>query len=328
MNIFVNIPKGFRNDSFITDAVKKHLSEVGNVTYVEGDKQLSGKELAERLKGHDALITGWGQPRLMPEDLGDVRLIVHTGGTIGGIVDLSVFDTDVTVLSGNPHYAESVAEGVLAYMLYALRRMGKFEQELRNGKWNWNPVNEGLLDKKVGIVSFGAISSRLIPKLRLFTDCIKVYSTNPDEEKAKKMGFSYASLEEIFSTCDVISIHTAKKSETYHMINKKHFDLLRDGALFINTARGTVIDEAALVETLKTKNITALLDVYEQEPLPVDNSLYQLENVILFSHMAGPTYDRREKITDKLIDDIVRFEKGEEPLCIVTKEAALNMTVS
>ncbi|MCR4692689.1 MAG: hydroxyacid dehydrogenase, partial [Firmicutes bacterium] len=242
MKIFVNIPKGFRNDSFITDAIRMRLASVAEVVYNEKKEQLSGAELAKRLKGCDVLMTGWGQPLIKSEDLGTVKLIVHTGGTIGGIIDMSVLDSDVTVISGNSHYAESVSEGVLAYMLYALRKMAKYEREMREGKWDWSPVNEGLLDKKVGIVSYGAISSRLIPKLKLFTDNIKVYSTHKNDEIAKKMGFSYATLEEIFSTCEVVSVHTAKNPETFHMINKKHFDLLSDGALFINTARGAVID--------------------------------------------------------------------------------------
>lgn len=328
MKIFVNIPKGFRNDSFITEAIRGHLAGVGEVIYNEKKEQLSGAELADRLRDCDVLMTGWGQPLIKPEDLGSVKLIVHTGGTVGGIVDMTVFETDVTVISGNSHYAESVSEGVLAYMLYALRKMGKYEREMRKGKWDWSPVNEGLLDKKIGIISYGAISSRLIPKLRLFTDSIKVYSTHQNTDLAKKVGFTYATLEEIFSTCEVVSVHTAKNSQTYHMINKKHFDLLSCGALFINTSRGAVIDEQALVEALKTKKFTALLDVYEKEPLPLDNPLYSLDNVILFPHMAGPTYDRREKITDKLIDDIVRFGNGEAPLCVITKEDAERMTVA
>jgi len=241
---------------------------------------------------------------------------------------MDVFDTDVTVLSGNTYYAQSVAEGVIAYMLFALRKMGKYSTDIRNGIWTWDADTEGLLEQSVGIVSFGAISSRMIPMLKLFTDDIRVYSTHPDAAIAEKMEFRYASLEEIFSECKIVSVHTAKNDETYHMINKKHFDMLSEGSLFVNTSRGAVIDEEALIETLKTKKITALLDVYEKEPLPQNSELLTLENAILFPHTAGPTYDRREKITYKLIEDIVRFEKGEKPLNIVDKETAIKMTVS
>ena len=328
MKVFVNIPKGFRNDSFITERVRKRLEAVGEVAFNTESEPLRGEKLKKELVGFDAVITGWGQPLIKKEDLETVKLIAHTGGTVGGIVDLGVFDTDIIVLSGNQHYAQSVAEGVLAYMLYGLRKMGKYTKEIKDGIWTWDADTEGLLDQSIGIVSLGAISSRLIPILKMFTDDIRVYSTHPDEKIAEKMGFCYASLEEIFAECKIVSVHTAKNDETYHMINMRHFDLLRDGSLFINTSRGPVIDEDALIETLKTKNITAVLDVYNQEPLPKESELIKLDNAILFPHMAGPTYDRREMITLKLVDDIVRFEKGEKLQNIVDKETALKMTIS
>lgn len=326
--IFVNIPKGFRKDSFITPAVREKLGSLVNVKYNETDKALGGEELNRALKGCDAVITGWGQPRMRLCDLGDAKLIIHTGGTVGGIVDMEVFDSDVTVISGNSYYAESVAEGVIAYMLFALRKMGYYANELKSGRWYWESMTEGLLGQSVGLVSLGAISRRLIPMLRVFTNDIKVYSTHPDPETAEKLGFKYAELDDIFKTCKVVSVHTAKNDETYHMINKHHFDLLADGALFINTSRGAVIDEAALCEALKENRFTALLDVYESEPPKEDNPLFKLDNAIIFPHSAGPTYDRREKITLALIDDAMRFFDGKTPENIVTKEVAKKMTIA
>ena len=327
MRIFVNIPEGFRNNSFITPDVRKRLESIAEVRYNGSSEALGGDALKKELADCDAVITGWGQPLITTDMLGSVKIIVHTGGTIGGIVDLGVFDTDVTVLSGNNYYAESVAEGVVAYMLYALRKMPYYGSIIRKGEWTWEAKSEGLLGQSVGIISLGAISRRLIPMLRAFRCDIKVYSTHPDPETAKAMGFTYAGLDEIFKTCKIVSVHTAKNDETYHMINKHHFDLLKDGALFINTSRGTVIDEAALAEALKENRFTALLDVYDPEPPKADNPLIERENVHLFPHMAGPTYDRREKITLALIDDVVDFFDGKTPDDIVTKAVAERMTV-
>ena len=328
MNIFVNIPEGFRNNSFITSGVREKLAELGDVKYNSEDSPLQGEDLLEQLQDRDVLITGWGQPIIKKEYLGNVKLIAHTGGTIGGIVDLGVFDTDTVVLSGNQYYAQSVAEGVIAYMLYALRKLSHYEEELRAGQWNWDPQTEGLLDKKVGLISLGTISTKLIPMLKCFTNNIKVYSTHSNECVASNLGFTYASLEEIFQTCDIVSVHTAKNDETYHMIQKKHFELMQEGTLFVNTARGAVVDEEAMIEALREGKIRALLDVYEKEPLPLDSPLRELNNVILFPHTAGPTYDRRERITLALIDDVVRYMEGKEMQNVVTKEMACKMTVS
>ena len=326
--VFVNIPKGFRNDSFITPAVKARLEAVFEVKYNETEKSLGGEELKNALKDSDAVITGWGQPRITPDLLGSAKIIVHTGGTVGGIVDMSVFDTDTAVLSGNAFYSESVAEGVISYMLFALRKMGHYSAIIKNGEWTWEAKTEGLLGQSVGLISLGAISKKLIPMLKVFTNDIKVYSTHPNPETAKEMGFTYAGLDEIFKSCKVVSVHTAKNDDTFHMINKHHFDLLQDGALFINTSRGPVIDEAALCEALKENRFTALLDVYENEPPKEDNPLLKLDNAMLFPHMAGPTYDRRERITLALIDDMQRFFDGETPQNLVTKEVAKRMTVA
>ena len=328
MKIFVNIPEGFRNGSFITPRIKEYLSKIGDITYNSSSSPLGGDELRKALENADAVITGWGQPLITAENAGNIKLIVHTGGTVGGIVDMSVFDKGIRVISGNNYYAESVAEGTLSYMLYALRNMEYYGRLIKDGGWTWEAKTEGLIGQSVGIVSYGAISSRLIPKLRLFTDNIKVYSTHENEVLAKREGFQYASLEDIFKTCKIVSVHTAKNNETYHMINKKHFDLLSDGALFINTSRGAVIDEAALIESLKENRFKALLDVYENEPLGSESELLKLDNVMLFPHMAGPTYDMRERITSYLIDDIVRFSNGEQIKNEITKEIAIQMTIA
>ena len=328
MKIFVNIPEGFRNGSFITPTIKQYLCKIGEVTYNESSSPLGGDELKEALTDKDVVITGWGQPLINSDIAGDIKLIVHTGGTVGGIVDISVFEKGIKVISGNNYYAESVAEGTLAYMLYALRNMEYYGKMMKDGLWTWEAKSEGLIGQSVGIVSYGAISSRLIPKLRLFTNNIKVYSTHEDENLAQREGFTYATLDEIFKTCKIVSVHTAKNPETFHMINKKHFDSLMDGAIFINTSRGAVIDELALIEALKENRFKALLDVYEVEPPKKENELLKLDNVMLFPHMAGPTYDMRERITSYLIDDIVRFKNGETLQNEITKEIVLQMTIA
>ena len=327
MKIFVNVVIKDVLESFFPNEIREKLKQMGDVQYNTTDHTYYGAELADALKGVDVLITGWNQPTIRSEDLGDVKLIIHTGGSVGGIVDLSVFDTDVKVISGNNYYAESVAEGTLSYMLMALRRMGECSNLLKSGIWK--PLqNEGLFDKTIGIVSLGSISRKLIPMLKMFRTKIKVYSKiEMDYEYAAKMGYEYDSLENIFKTCDIVSVHTAKKPETNNMINDKHFKLLKQGALFLNTSRGSIIDEQALIENLKENRFHAVLDVYQEEPLSSDSELLKLNNVILFPHMGGPTYDRRKYITSFLIDDALGFFYGEELKNLITKKQAENMTI-
>ena len=130
MKIFVNMIDDPTTRSFIPDYVKEKLCSMGEVEFNTTDHRFKGEELAAHLQDKDVLVTGWGQPLIKKEDLGSVKVIMHTGGSTGGIVDLGVFDTDVKVISGNAYYAESVAEGTLAYMLYALRDMAKYSNAL------------------------------------------------------------------------------------------------------------------------------------------------------------------------------------------------------
>jgi phosphoglycerate dehydrogenase-like enzyme len=323
------MPKGQVFETFFPPIVRERLAELGNVEYNGMGRQFTQAELKMKLKSKDVAITGWSTGFIdgsVLEGNTRLKLIAHTGGTVGGYVDDTTYDAGVTVLSGNKYYAESVSEGVLGYMLFMLRDLGRFSQGMREGKW-LDGATEGLLDQTVGIVSLGMIGKLVVKQLKPFRCKIKVYSTHPNADLAAEMGFTYANLEDIFSTCKIISVHTANRPETVKMINAKHFSLMRDGAIFINTSRAPVLDEAALVEALKTKKIRALLDVYNQEPLPATSELYKLDNLTMFPHMAGPTQDRRKYVTLGLADDIARFFNGEPLQLEITRAYAHGMTI-
>ena len=122
------------------------------------------------------------------------------------------------------------------------------------------------------------------------------------------------SLDEIFETCDIVSVHTALNDKSYHSIGKEQFAKMKDDALIINTARGAVINEPEFIEELKKSRIRAILDVYENEPLPMDSGLRGLDNVILMPHRGGPTTDVREWVTIELAQDVKKFFEGKTDL--------------
>ncbi len=314
--VLVTIPVGKVRSTFLPKHICEYLEEKYEVFYNETESQFTGEELKKLLHGYDAVITGWGSAMLDEQVLkgnNRLKLIVHTGGTIGNLVDEYVYHNGIRVFSGNRLYAESVAEGVLTYMLMALRRIPDYIRLVKEGGWRTEgDLWEGLLDKTVGIVGLGTISAILIQMLQAFRVKIKIYSHYPvAQEFFDQYHCEIASLEEIFSTCDIVSVHSALNGENRGLIRREHFQLLRDGTLFINTSRGAVIDEAALIEELKKNRFRAVLDVYMEEPLALDNDLRKLENVYAVPHMAGPTLDRREIITKALIDEMSRFFAGE-----------------
>lgn len=330
--LFVTIPEGDVRNTFLPPEIRKMLEEKYSVEYNNSTEQLTSRGLCEALFDADAVLTGWGTAMIDKEVIEcakRLKLIVHTGGTVGNLVDSAVYERGITVLSGNRLYAESVAEGVLCYMMCAMRRIPDYINTVRAGGWRSEAdIWEGLFDRTVGIVGLGTISTILIGFLQSFRVKIKIFSHYPIDKKfLEENNCEAASLDEIFSECDIVSIHSALNAENRGLIGKKHFDMLRDGALFINTSRGAVIDEAALCEALEQKRFRAVLDVYNTEPLARDSRLRVLDNVYCIPHMAGPTLDRRPRITARLIEEMTSFfEGGDYGTLEITKELAARMT--
>ena len=329
MKIFVTMPDDDIRESFIPESVRKRLDSIAEVEYNTTKQQLNSAEIREKLRGMDAVITGWGTGMLdksVLEGNDTLKLIAHTGGTVSTIVDDYAYDKGIKVLSGNDVYAESVAESILAYALLGLRKIPYYLDVMRNNGWNDGAHWEGLLDQTVGFVSFGMIPKHLVEMLKPFRCKIKVYSSHIKDEELEKYGMERATLDEVFSECKVISIHSAYNEKTHHMINKRLLEMISDGALLINTSRGGVIDEAALIEELKKERFTAVLDVYEQEPLPENYPLRNMVNVYAVPHMGGPTYDRRKYVTLALADDIEAFWAGEPVKHEITRSYVSHMT--
>ena len=213
-------------------------------------------------------------------------------------------------------------------MLLGLRRLPYFMGEMRETGWvaphYWN---EGLLDQTVGLVGYGSVTAHLIPLLKMFDTRVKLYSSHMKPEEAKALGVELASLEEIMATCKVISLHCASTPQNHHLIDRRLLEMIPEGALLLNTARGDVLDEAALADECGRRAITAVLDVYEKEsPLPVDSPLWGHDNILMIPHMCGPTVDQRRVIGRRLAGEIERFFAGEPLTMEISRSAAGRMT--
>ena len=313
MKSFVTLPKNSVFPTFFTDENIALAESLGEVVWNDKEVHLSHDEIAESIKNSDIYVTGWGSPRLdfrILNSAPNLRLLVHLCGTVVPVVSDELWERGIRVISGNDFFAESVAEGTIGYMLTALRDIPKYSSRLKNEKkWKTSSdTNRGLLGKTVGIVSYGAIARHLVRMLQPFRVKIKIYDIKPlPEEDIRKYNLTFASLEEIFSTCDIVTVHTPLNDQTHHLIGAELFALLPEECLFINTSRGAVIDQSALERQLASGRFRALLDVYEKEPLPAESPLYALDNVILMPHMGGPTVDLRRDITKSLLREAYEF---------------------
>jgi len=329
MKIAVLMPDNAVRNLFIPPQAAQELETLGTVRWNDGGYE--PHTLKQLLEGADICVTGWGCPILNEDLLGNkpsLRLVAHTGGTVAPIVSDFLYDQGIRVISGNEIYAESVAEGTVAYMLTALRRIPYYNGLVQQGHWkDTSSKTEGLLDRKVGLVGFGAIARKLVPMLRAFKVDIMVYDPHIDDETCATYSMARAhSMEEVFSENDIVSLHLPRTQDTYHVVNSGMLSRLRDGALLVNTARGSVVDEEALAGELATGRISGILDVYETEPLPIDSKLRGLDNVILIPHMAGPTTDRCARVASVLIEDIRRMEKGHALKHEISRDYAMKMT--
>lgn len=330
MKILVTLPMGYVWDTFFTPDVVEKLESMGEIVWNDSREQFTTEELKERLRDVDICITGWGTRCLDKEVLETaekLKLIAHTAGSVAGLVSDYLYEKGIKVIGGNWVFAQSVAESVIAYILCSLRELVFYDNEVKQGRWRgFNFFNEGILDQSVGLVGFGAVAKYLVGFLKPFGCSIKVYDPYADDKVFIDYGVEKGTLDEIFSTCKIISLHVPKTPDTYHMIDSRLLSMIKDGSLLVNTARGAVIDEEALVEELEKGRFKAALDVYEIEPLPADSKLRTLKNVLTIPHMGGPTIDRRRATTLALLKDIEGYIKGEELKFNISKSYAQAMT--
>jgi phosphoglycerate dehydrogenase-like enzyme len=332
MKLFVSIPPTVNAwKRFMTEEARAYLEERFDVSYLPLDRLPKPEEVIRYAQDAEILMTGWGHPMIDAAMLEktSIKLIAHTGGSVADYVAPDVYEMGIKVISGNDLYAESVAEGTVGYMMLALRKLVDYVDDTRAGNWHSERCApaEGLLDQTVGLVGMGAITKNLIPMLKPFRAKLKLYSGYPiDPEYLEENNAVQASLEEIFSTCKVVSIHSSLNDRTRGMIGKEHFDLLQDGAVFVNTARGAIIREEEMIEALKENRFMAVLDVYCKEPLDLDSPLRSLKNVYCIPHQGGPTSDRTPVVTMRLADDILRFAAGKPLRYEISGEYAKRMT--
>ena len=330
MKIFITMPKNPTSDSFLTPRNLDLLNSIGEVVQNPYDHNLSVDEVLELAKDADVLITCWGTclyHKADVEKMPNLKLIAHFAGSVAPVVAQDVYETNVKVISGNDVFAKSVAEGCLCYTLAALRRLEHYMDVMRTGGFKETVFyNRGLFGKKLGIVGFGAIARHYLNLVRWFDLEVLIYSSHLSDEEAAKYGGRTASLEEIFSECDVISIHASNTPKTRGMITRELMERMKPDALLVNTARGAVIDEPAMFEMLLAGKFYAALDVYAEEPPAPDAPIRQCKNALLMPHMGGPTMDMRSVVALEVSKDIARLGRGEQLQYEITAAAAARMT--
>lgn len=251
--ILVSIPESLLK-SISTPEAEAILSSFADVIKNDKDEQYEAERLQDVVLDVDGIITSWGSPMITKDIIEKARMlkiIGHAAGSVKPYVCKEVFDRGIVVISAAPEIAYSVAEYTLTQMLNCLRELPDYARLMKNGTeqefkhtYYEKGICKDLTGKKIGLIGSGNVVRRLVQLLHPFDVEISVYDPYLYEEEANFLGVKKVSLENILSGSDIISVHAASTSETRHMIDKGELELIPDGVVFINSARGALINEA------------------------------------------------------------------------------------
>ncbi|MGC8656065.1 MAG: 2-hydroxyacid dehydrogenase [Thermoplasmata archaeon] len=210
---------------------------------------------------------------------------------------------------------QSVAEHVIAFSLVFLKDMMFLNQEMKSGNWPMLTGSRDLEGKAFGIVGMGMIGIQLAKRLLPFNVTILYYDIRRmKEEDEAKYGLNYMELDDLIKNADIISIHLPLTDKTRGMFGEREFSMMKDGAIFINTARGEIVDMDALLKAIKTKGIKAGLDVFPEEPPDFNSEIFKMDNVIVSPHIAGVTLESQQRFLTETISNVLRYAQGLDPL--------------
>lgn len=332
IKILVAMPDNYIRSNIFTDDAKNQLNLMGKVIWPKQKSDLSKKDLIKMICNCEVCISGWGSPSIDKEVLkydNKLNFIGHAAGSVHRVICPEVFNRGITVVTANEVLAGGLAEYNLFVMMLALKKFFYHSKRLKeNGIW---PSPEEKMKqcrtmeaRTVGIIGFGAVAKKLVDFLKMFGVKILVCSNHLAPEEAEEYGCLKVSLDELLVESEVIHLLKSLTKNTFHFLNREHLSLIKDGAVLINSSRGAIINERALVEELSTGRFFAVLDVYEIEPLPTGSPLRSLDNVLLTPHIGS--FGVEEKLGRLVVNELHRFLKGQPLLHKVTVSQWKRMT--
>ncbi|MCC7264666.1 MAG: hydroxyacid dehydrogenase [Candidatus Latescibacteria bacterium] len=280
-------------------AVYQRLLDNFALTINPGPGGLSAQQVEEGLHQFDGVVTGWGTPPLTPAALqraGRLQIVAHSAGSVKHLftpeqVEGELIPRQLCVASANGAIALNVAEHTVGALIAMCRQWFTHARNIREkGLWldpGLPKTGQFLRGATIGLISASTVGREVIRLLQPFDVQILVYDPFLSDWEAGRLGVEKVELDEAFRRADMVTVHAPKIPETYHLIGARQLGLLRNGAVFVNTSRGAVLDHEALLAEARTGRILVQLDVTDPEPLPADHPLRALENVVITPHTSG-----------------------------------------
>jgi phosphoglycerate dehydrogenase-like enzyme len=268
----------------------------------------------------DILVTGWGCPFVSREVLAsapNLRLIAHAAGTVKYTLDPAVFESGITVTHAADANAVPVAEFTLASIIFSNKRVFDLRERYRadpSRRSTYAVMDEpiGNYRRTIGLVGASRIGRKVAQHLEAFDFTVLLSDPYVGQNDPILRSAELVGLETLMARSDVVSIHAPSLPTTRHMIGARQLGLMRDGAVLINTARGALIDEDALIAELQTGRIHAVIDVTDPEIPDAGSPFYTLPNVFLTPHVAGAAGTERLRLGQLAVDEVERYVAGQK----------------
>jgi D-3-phosphoglycerate dehydrogenase len=277
----------------------EHLGGEANVV-----KALQGFEIVCAMRERTAF------PRAVIEKLPDLKLLITTG-LRNASIDVAAAKERHVVVCGTPSLGNPTSGIAIGLMLELTRRIGYENARMKAGVPWQSTIGLDLGGLTLGVLGLGKLGTRTALIARAFGMKVIAWSQNLTPEKCKDVGVDYASKDELFRESDIVTIHVILSKRTRGLVGAKELRLMKPSAYIINTSRGPIIDEAALLAALRNNNIAgAGLDVFDVEPLPTDHPLRKLDNVVLTPHLGYVAIQNYRAYFTGVLDDIRAFLDG------------------
>ncbi len=323
MKIAILMDAPLRQTLFTKKAIGE-LSQLGEIVYNESTT-IDKASLIELVKGADVAVTSWGVPTFDEDVLDacpDLKLITHAAGSVKSIVSDEMYSRGIKISSGARALSEGVSDTALGLTICACKNIFALSSGTKNGNWidDYTSVTE-MNDITIGVVGAGFAGRRYIELLQAFNLEVLVFDPIMTKEDAQKIGAKKVELDELLKSSDVVSIHAPELESTKNMFNANTLAKMRDNSILINTARGSIIDECALIDALKDGKFKYVcLDVTDPEPPAQDSELRKFENCIITPHIAGCANNGKFKLGTHVVAEIQHFVADEPLIAEITKE--------
>ncbi len=287
----------------------------------------SQEELAEAARDADAILARTAViSRAVIHAAEKLKIVSRHGVGVDNVDVAACTEHGVAVTITGDANSQAVSEYAFGCLLAVANKMAAANTAVRAGKWDRHRfVGVELQGKVLGIVGLGRIGSRMAKQATGFEMEVIAYDPYLDAETARQFNVSLVDLPTLLRRADFISLHMPLTPETRHMIGQPEIELMKPSAILVNTARGGLIDEQALYQALARQRIAgAALDVFDQEPLPANHPLTQLDNLLCSPHVAGQTEEALQRMAVGAAENILRVFRGEVPPFVINPEVLKN----